>query len=167
MSFYRILTFEELEVLKPEFINFLASQGITADTWQKWLVSEPVNCEQLIQAFSEFIFFSILEKTRFLIRSFSGSTQFIRVNENSFDMLWFKAVINLHEMQNNVESKWYQKGKDIDVFAGKKLFKNPEKSEIFSLLSEGYRPIKSEELAGVANLFEEYENFFLTNNKIT
>jgi len=160
MTFYRILTFEELEALKPEFVQFLASQGITADTWQNWLVSEPVKRDQLIKEFSEFIYFSIVEKTRFLIRSLSGSTQYIRVGENNFDMLWFRHDKSLHEMVGHDESNGNHEAKDIDVYAGKKTYKNPKKSEIFSLLSEGYRPLKSEELSGVANLFEEYKDFF-------
>ena len=35
MQRYRRLTIEELEAVRPEFVKFLASEGIAADDWER------------------------------------------------------------------------------------------------------------------------------------
>ena len=37
MQRYRRLTIEELEAVRPEFVKFLASEGIAADDWERKL----------------------------------------------------------------------------------------------------------------------------------
>lgn len=160
MTYYRMLTDDELESLRPEFIRFLASQGITADTWQQWNAEDNTKREQWVREFSEFIFYSILDKTRFLIRELPKNIQYVRVNENGFDLLWFKGDTTetgepgtSARKDNTEEIPW-------EVFTGKKKFRAPPKTEIFSLLSEGYRPIKSDESEHVNKLFEAYKDMF-------
>lgn len=160
MTYYRILTNEELEALKPEFIRYLASQGIPADTWQQWMQTNPDKRTQVIVEFSEFIFFSILDKTRFLIREFSGGVQYVRIGENGFEMLWFKRDTNSagESTEGTIEKSTDEPA--IEVYSGKKSFTNPLKAEIYSLLSEGYRPLKSHEVTNVTDLFETYKDIF-------
>jgi hypothetical protein len=138
----------------------LASQGITADTWQQWISEDNAKREQLVREFSEFIFFSILDKTGFLIRELPKNIQYVRVNENAFDLLWFKEDNNTVGQARAGKST--EKDDEIpwEVFTGKKIFRAPKKAEIFSLLSEGYRPVKSDELTHVSQLFEVYKDMF-------
>ena len=37
MQRYRRLTIEELEAVRPEFVKFLASEGIAAEDWERQL----------------------------------------------------------------------------------------------------------------------------------
>ena len=50
---YRRLTKEQLEELHPEFINFLATQSITAEEWDTLKKEKPEVAEEEIDVFSD------------------------------------------------------------------------------------------------------------------
>ena len=52
---YSRLTKEQFEEMKQEFINFLASQSITADEWEKIKKEQPKAAEQELDVFSDLI----------------------------------------------------------------------------------------------------------------
>ena len=78
MKPYRILSNEELEILKPEFVKYLVSQGIPAEEWEKWKIADIEKTKLIIESFSEFIYFSILQKTRYVHKVVDQGRQFIR-----------------------------------------------------------------------------------------
>ena len=52
MKRYRRLTVEELEGVRPEFVKFLASEGIAADDWERKLQEDSSDVLACIDAFS-------------------------------------------------------------------------------------------------------------------
>src|SRR5680860_1621178 len=63
---YRMLTTEELEELEPEFVTFLAANGIPADNWVRIKEKEPENRDKLITIFSDVVFDKILSNVHYL-----------------------------------------------------------------------------------------------------
>lgn len=59
---YRRLTSEELELLEEDLIQFLASNSITADDWEKLKKEEPDKAMALIDRFSDIVFEKVLSK---------------------------------------------------------------------------------------------------------
>ena len=53
MQRYRRLTIEELEAVRPEFVKFLASEGIAADDWERKLREGSADVEACLDEFSE------------------------------------------------------------------------------------------------------------------
>ena len=53
MQRYRRLTIEELEAVRPEFVKFLASEGIAADDWERKLRDGSSDVEACLDEFSE------------------------------------------------------------------------------------------------------------------
>ena len=52
---YRRLTKEQFEELHPEFINFLATQSVTAEEWADIKKHKPEVAEQELDVFSDLI----------------------------------------------------------------------------------------------------------------
>ena len=59
---YRRLTKEQLGELQQEFINFLATQSVTAEEWQHIKRERPNVAEQELDVFSDLIWEGVLAK---------------------------------------------------------------------------------------------------------
>ncbi|MEL6975556.1 MAG: DUF6495 family protein, partial [Bacteroidota bacterium] len=57
---YARLTQQQLEELHPEFINFLATQSITAEEWSTLKSDKPEVAEQELDVFSDLIWEGVL-----------------------------------------------------------------------------------------------------------
>ena len=63
---YSRLTKEQFEELHPEFINFLATQSITAEEWKEIKQNKPEVAEQELDVFSDLVWEGVLEKVEYL-----------------------------------------------------------------------------------------------------
>jgi hypothetical protein len=63
---YRRLTKEQFEELHQEFINFLATQSITADEWTNLKTNKPELAEMELDVFSDLIWEGVLNKATYL-----------------------------------------------------------------------------------------------------
>ena len=63
---YRRLTKEQFEELHQEFINFLATQSITAEEWASLKENKPEVAEDELDVFSDLIWEGVLDKVRFI-----------------------------------------------------------------------------------------------------
>ena len=59
---YRRLTKEQFEELHQEFINFLATQQVTADEWENLKKNKPDLAETELDVFSDLIWEGVLNK---------------------------------------------------------------------------------------------------------
>jgi len=63
---YSRLTKEQFEELHKEFINFLATQSITAEEWSKIKTEKPEVAEQELDVFSDLVWEGVLNKAKYL-----------------------------------------------------------------------------------------------------
>ncbi len=63
---YIRLTKEQLEELHKEFINFLATQSITAEEWKKIKNEQPDVAEQELDVFSDLVWEGVLRQTKYI-----------------------------------------------------------------------------------------------------
>lgn len=63
---YRRLTKEQFEELHVEFINFLATQSITAQEWSNLKVNKPELAETELDVFSDLIWEGVLNQAEYL-----------------------------------------------------------------------------------------------------
>jgi hypothetical protein len=63
---YRRLTLEELESLRPDFIKFLATNGIDGPQWSSILSTQQEEADLYIEQFSEVVWLRILGQVRYL-----------------------------------------------------------------------------------------------------
>ena len=63
---YTRLTKEQFEELNQEFINFLATQSITADEWKEIKEQKPEVAEEELDIFSDLVWEGVLSKVEYL-----------------------------------------------------------------------------------------------------
>lgn len=63
---YSRLTKEQFEEMHQEFINFLATQSITAKEWDTIKLENPEAAEQELDVFSDLIWQGVLQKSNIL-----------------------------------------------------------------------------------------------------
>ena len=66
MKYRRLLTKEQFEELHQEFINFLATQSVTADEWANLKTNKPEIAEMELDVFSDLIWEGVLNKAKYL-----------------------------------------------------------------------------------------------------
>ncbi len=131
---YRRLTKEELEELKPEFIQFLSANGIDAPMWEDIKSKSPEEAEEKIELFSDVVFQKSLENIKFL--DLKSSTNFklfyfapkqahlISIKSNELDLLKIKKLT-----QQDLDK--------IEVYNAKKDYAKSREEEIFELMEQG------------------------------
>lgn len=130
---YSRLTKEQFEELHQEFINFLATQSVTADEWKNLKVNKPELAEMELDVFSDLIWEGVLKSAQYLehispqhMHLFAINTDNIHVIavtlKNEVDMTTKEGFSWLREnlMDENVEflqaKKEYSKDRNLDIF---------------------------------------------------
>ncbi len=130
---YSRLTKEQFEELHQEFINFLATQSVTADEWENLKVNKPELAETELDVFSDLIWEGALNKTEYLEHISAQHMYLFHLGEHNMKAI----VINLKNdidittkegynwlrenlMDDNVEflqaDKEYTDDKNLDKF---------------------------------------------------
>lgn len=71
---FKRLPLSDLQQLEKEFINFLASSGITADDWKEISKNDATKADELIDLFSDIVFEKVFIGVRYL--DFRGKNEF-------------------------------------------------------------------------------------------
>jgi hypothetical protein len=141
MSHYRILSFEELESLSKEFVEFLVLNGITADHWVDIKSEKPDHAEQIIEYFSEAIFEQIFQKAQFLRK----------ISEKEiicYQCLKVRIVVIGVRLSNQSKSNFLTddfndilanaKEGEIIIFHGKEKYEMKREHQLFNLTNQGF-----------------------------
>ena len=146
---YSRLTKEQFEELHQEFINFLATQTITADEWTNLKVNKPDLAEMELDVFSDLIWEGVLNKAEYLehisakhmylFKLGEANMQAIVVNiKSDIDITTVDGYNWLREnlMDDNVEflqaDKAYTDDKNLDRFKMIEQGASITKGELFN-----------------------------------
>lgn len=131
---YTRLTKEQLEELHPEFINFLATQSITAQEWASIKEKQPLVAEEEIDVFSDLVWEGVLTKATylehispnqmhlFLLKEEGMSLIAIKINEESIDITtregyqWLQDNLGDDKVVFMSASKEYSEDPNLDKF---------------------------------------------------
>lgn len=129
MKRFRRLTKEELDAVRPEFVRYLASEGIAADDWAKKQVHHPEQVDACLDAFSE--------------RFWEGATAAIKYVEHSpsEEDVW---VFQFDETSAKLIRCVRAEGTVTWSQGGKRFEQEARGHEIFQLLEQGARPCDPE-----------------------
>ncbi|WMJ73175.1 DUF6495 family protein [Cytophagaceae bacterium ABcell3] len=139
---YRLLTPEELEELKPEFINFLAANTITADDYKRLQENDPEKVKELITIFSDIVMEKVLSKITFLEHRETNSLMAfeclddrmvliglnIQGEANLKDDSFIKEINENPEKLNDLQ---------VEIFKTEKPYRKEKEQEIFELVQSG------------------------------
>lgn len=137
---YIRLTKEQFAELHPEFINFLATQSIDKNEWDKIKAEQPEVAEQELDIFSDLIWEGVLTRAQYLehfskdyIFLFECSDAFIHsiVIKSLNPEIDFLSQPGLQWLGDNLFTE------NVDLKAGKKPFGEDRNASIFALIQQG------------------------------
>ena len=148
---YSRLTKEQFDSLSQEFINFLATQSITAKEWESIKTNEPKVAEQELDIFSDLVWEGVLSKAEYLENISAQQLFLFRIGDTEMDLIVVKATKSDIDISTAAGYKWLQENfasDEVEFFTATKDFStrvSPEDStevqykklDIFSLIQQG------------------------------
>lgn len=136
---YRILTKEQFESLDKEFAQFLATQKIDKDQWNKIKSNNPELVEEELNLFSDMVWEDVLSKVNYLEHISKSSMNLFKINDQSMD----RIVVQIHkniDLFKEEDYKWLLNNPNddtIEYFKGTKEYQKEKNIEIFNLIEKG------------------------------
>ena len=149
---YRMLTKEELEELEPEFVTFLAANGVPAEDWVRIKTEDPDKAEELIAIFSDVVFDKILSNVHFLEHRQPDIIRIFRFGEQKVIMNGIRiegaSAIDFTKNQDTgaLLQLFKMSAGKLKIFTAEKRYKKDRLQEIFDLMQSGAQILKDDRL---------------------
>ncbi|WP_439151814.1 DUF6495 family protein [Winogradskyella sp.] len=137
---YTRLTKEQFEELHKEFINFLATQSITADEWQDIKKNKPEAAEQELDVFSDLVWYGVLDKVEYLEHISPQQVYLFKCKANHMHLIALKLKHNNVDLTTKEGFQWLRDNllsDDIEFFNAKKEYSDDKHLDIFKLIQQG------------------------------
>ena len=137
---YSRLTKEQFEELHQEFINFLATQSVTADEWTNLKENKPELAEMELDVFSDLIWEGVLNNASYLENISAMQLFLFKVEAAHMKLIVVKTTNEDIDFRTPEGFKWLQKNfafEEVEFFTANKDFTADKKEDIFSLIEQG------------------------------
>jgi len=137
---YTRLTKEQLEEMHKEFINFLATQSITADEWEKIKKEKPETAEAELDIFSDLIWEGVLNKVEFL-EHFSPNQIFLfHITTATIELIAIKVENEAIDITTREGYQWLQTNlmdDTVNIYTSTRAISDDRNKDIFALIKQG------------------------------
>ncbi|MBO0329588.1 MULTISPECIES: DUF6495 family protein [Flavobacteriaceae] len=137
---YRRLTKEQLEELHPEFINFLATQSITAEEWDTLKKEKPEVAEEEIDVFSDLIWEGVLSKVEYLENVSERHMNLFHLTEKEMKLLSVKILNPEIDLRTEVGFGWFKRNYQsdfVEYLSASKAYSEDKNVDKFELIKQG------------------------------
>ena len=137
---YARLTKEQFEELHLEFINFLATQSITAEEWTEIKATKPEVMEQELDVFSDLIWEGVLNNVKYLEHLSPRQLMLFHISETHMDLIAIKIENEDIDITTDYGYKWLQQNINDDsvvLYTSTKAIKEDRNKDIFVLIQQG------------------------------
>lgn len=144
---YRRLTQQQLEELKPEFINFLATQSITGEEWKTLKAEKPTVAEDEIDIFSDLIWEGVLGKVTYLENISAKNMHLFCCSEKEMKLLSVKIMNPDIDLTTKIGFDWFKKNWQsdfVEYLTASKAYSEEPNSDKFELIEQGSAITKGE-----------------------
>lgn len=151
---YQRLTKEQFEELHQEFINFLATQSITADEWAEIKKNKPEVAEEELDIFSDLVWEGVLKKVEYLEHISAQHMFLFHFKETEIELIKIQIKHPNIDITTKEGYAWLQKHfleDDVDIHQATKALSDDRNKDIFALIKQGANITKGE-------LFEYFDN---------
>jgi len=151
---YARLTKEQFEEMHQEFINFLATQSITAEEWENIKTNKPELAEQELDIFSDLVWEGVLQKTAYLENISAQHIYLFKIEAKYFDLIGLKLTKESIDLTTSEGFGWLRDNlldDSVEFFTAKKDIPEDKNKAIFDLIQQGSHITKGE-------LFEYFDN---------
>ncbi|WP_282032250.1 DUF6495 family protein [Winogradskyella eximia] len=152
---YSRLTKEQFEELHQEFINFLATQSITADEWEDIKKNKPEIAEQELDVFSDLVWLGVLGKVEFLEHISPQQIHLFQCNEKSMRLIALRIDNKAVDFTTKEGFNWLRDNllsDSVEFFNAKKEYSEDKHLDIFKMIQSGANITKGELFTYFANL---------------
>lgn len=136
---YSRLTKEQFEELHQEFINFLATQSITADEWANLKSNKPELAEMELDVFSDLIWEGALGKAKYLEHFSPQSVHLFVLNESKMHLIGIKLK-NKEDLTTKAGYNWLKSNlmdDAVEFVQANKAYSDDPLMDKFTLIQQG------------------------------
>ncbi len=137
---YARLTKEQFEEMHQEFINFLATQSITADEWEQIKRDKPEAAEEELDIFSDLIWEGVLNKVEYL-EHFSPNQIFLfHITTATIELIAIKVENEAIDITTREGYQWLQTNlldDTVTIYTSTRVISDDRNKDIFALIKQG------------------------------
>ena len=154
---YRPLHADELAELRPQFVRFLAAQGIPGDLYERMQREEPERVAELLERFSALVFDDVIRRARYLERR---SARQLLVYEAAEDVLRVRGIVvagdtaldlRREDPPAEMMARLTARGARLKLLSAERAYGEGRPAEVFALLEAGAKLATSSELYDLLN----------------
>lgn len=144
---YTRLTKEQLEELHPEFINFLATQSITAKEWKTIKARKPQAAEEEIDIFSDLVWEGVLNSVEYLENISAQHMHLFHLLEKEMKLISVKILNPGIDLQTDAGFAWFRKNWQsdfVEYLTASKVYSEDRNLDKFRIIQQGSAITKGE-----------------------
>jgi len=137
---YARLSKQQLEELHPEFINFLATQSITADEWESIKRDTPHIAEEEIDIFSDLVWEGVLTKVEYLENISAQQMHLFHLLDKEMKLISIKVLNPNIDLTTKEGFTWFKKNYQsdfVEYLTASKVYGEDRKADKFGLIQQG------------------------------
>ena len=137
---YTRLTKEQLEELNQEFINFLATQSITADEWKEIKEQKPEVAEEELDIFSDLVWEGVLSKVEYLENIAPQHMYLFKVDGAQLRLIGLKIKKEDIDLTTKEGFSWLRANlmsDEVELFNADKSIEADKNTKLFELIKQG------------------------------
>ncbi len=137
---YTRLSKEQFEELQQEFINFLASQSISAKEWEEIKQQKPEAAEEELDIFSDLIWEGVLEQVTYLEHFSPNQMYLFHISQEEIDLIAVTVENQAIDITTREGYQWLQKNimeDSVNLFTSTKTISAERNKDIFALIQQG------------------------------
>lgn len=137
---YSRLTKEQFEEMHQEFINFLASQSITAQEWKEIKAGKPQVAEDELDVFSDLVWEGVLDKVEYLEHFSRHQMYLFHITLVEINLIAVTVENEAIDITSAEGYKWLQQhlmDKSVNLYTSTKAIGEDRNKDIFALIKQG------------------------------
>lgn len=137
---YARLSKEQFEELHQEFINFLATQSITADEWKDIKANKPEVAEQELDVFSDLVWEGVLTKAEYLENISPQHIYLFHLAQEQIELIGLKVTNTTIDLTTRDGFSWLRENlmdDTVELFQAKKEYSEDKQLDKFALIQQG------------------------------
>ena len=144
---YTRLTKEQFEELNQEFINFLATQSITAKEWKEIKKQKPAVAEEELDNFSDLVWEGVLSKVDYLENIAPQHMYLFSAGKTQLRLIGLKIKRQEIDLTTKDGFAWLRENlmsDEVELFNAEKSIETDKNIKIFELIKQGSTITKGE-----------------------
>ena len=137
---YTRLTQEQLEELQQEFINFLATQSITADEWVTLKKEKPKVAEEEVDVFSDLVWEGVLAKVGYVENIGDKQMHLFHLTDKEMKLISVKVMNPDIDLTTKLGFDWFKKNWQsdfVEYLTASKAYTEDKNLDKFNLIKQG------------------------------